>query len=51
MKVLGTLVILLGTASFAMAGISSPEIDGNTAGAAVALVSGGLLVLGGRRKK
>ncbi len=51
MKILGTLVILLGTATFAMAGFTAPEIDGNTAGAAVALVSGGLLVLRGRRKK
>ncbi len=51
MKILGTFVILLGTASFAMAGTNSPEIDGNTASAAIALVSGGLLVLRGRRKK
>jgi LPXTG-motif cell wall-anchored protein len=34
-----------------MAGNNAPEIDGNTASAAVALVSGGLLVLRGRRKK
>jgi hypothetical protein len=51
MKILGTLVILLGTASFAMAGTTTPEIDGNTASAAIALVSGGLLDLRGRRKK
>jgi hypothetical protein len=51
MKVFGTLVVLLGTASFAFAGETAPEIDGNTASAAIALVSGALLVLRGRRKK
>ena len=52
MKAFGTLVILLGAASFAFAGTPAvPEVDGNTAAAAVALVSGGLLVLRGRRKK
>jgi hypothetical protein len=51
MKLLGIFVILLGSASFAFAGTTSPEIDGNTATAAVALVGGGLLVLRGKRKK
>ncbi len=52
MKALGTLLIMLGTASFAFAGGSVvPEVDGNTAASAVALISGGLLVLRGRRKK
>jgi hypothetical protein len=45
-------LILLGTATFAFAGTAPvPEIDGNTAASAVALVSGGLLILRGRRKK
>ncbi len=52
MKAFGMIVVMLGTASFAFAGITAvPEVDGNTAAAAVALVSGGLLVLRGRRKK
>ncbi|MEO5924072.1 MAG: hypothetical protein ABIR70_09615 [Bryobacteraceae bacterium] len=51
MKHIGTLVILLATSTYAFAGVSTPEIDGNTAGAAIALVSGGLMVLRGRRKR
>jgi hypothetical protein len=51
MKHLGALTILLAMAGTAMAGITTPEIDSNTAASAVALVSGGLLVLRGRRKK
>lgn len=47
------LLLLAGTATFAMAGglTAVPEVDGNSAVAAVALVSGGLLVLRTRRKK
>lgn len=46
------LVLLLLTATaFAFAGGTPvPEIDGNTAASALALVSGGLLILRGRRK-
>ncbi len=51
MKLLATLVMLAGTASFTFAGVSTPEIDGSSAATAVALVSGGLLVLRGRRKR
>ena len=51
MKILATLIVLTGTATFAFAGTPVPEIEGNSAAAAVALVSGGLLVLRARRKK
>ena len=52
MKLLGASVLLLGAASFAFAGtFSVPEIDGSSAVAAIALLSGAMLVLRGRRKK
>jgi len=51
MKTLASFVLLIGLAGSLMAGITTPEIDGNSAGAAIALVSGGLLVLRGRRAK
>ena len=51
MKTLATLILLLGTATFAFAEVVAPEIDANSAAAAAALVSGGLLVLRSRRKK
>ena len=52
MKQFGLAVIMLGCASFAFAGTSVvPEIDANSAVSAVALVSGGLLVLRSRRNK
>jgi len=51
MKALACLVLLVGLAGSAMAGIAAPEIDANSATAAIALVSGGLLVLRGRRAK
>jgi LPXTG-motif cell wall-anchored protein len=52
MKALSALILLAGTATFALATVAIvPEIDANSAAAAIALVSGGLLVLRGRRKK
>jgi hypothetical protein len=51
MKTVSTLILLAGTATFAFGGFPVPEIDANSAVAAVALVSGGLLVLRGRRRK
>ena len=52
MKHFGLVVMILGCAGFAFAGVvSTPEIDANSAVSAIALVSGGLLVLRGRRKK
>jgi hypothetical protein len=50
-KVLGFTMLLIGAASFAMAGSGAPEIDPASGVAALALLSGGLLVLRGRRKK
>jgi hypothetical protein len=53
MKTIGTLIMLLATASSAFAGFEPtvPEIDANMAGSALALISGGLLVLRSRRSK
>ena len=51
MKILVAVILLTGTAGFLLAGEPVPEIDANSAAAAVALVSGGLLILRGRRKK
>jgi hypothetical protein len=50
-KVLGFAVLVMGMATAMFAGSSSPEIDASTGAAAVALLSGGLLVLRGRRKR
>ena len=52
MKQFGFVVMILGCASFAFgSAVAAPEIDANSAVSAIALVSGGLLVLRGRRKK
>ena len=51
MKVAASFVLLMGLTGSLMAGVSAPEIDANSATAAVALVSGSLLVLRGRRAK
>ncbi len=48
-KVLGMMLLLAGTASFAMATV--PEVGVGSAGSAIALLSGALLVVRGRRKK
>jgi len=44
-------MILAGAAGYALAGIGAPEIDASSGVAAVALLSGGLLVLRSRRRK
>jgi LPXTG-motif cell wall-anchored protein len=52
MKIVGMIVALLGVTSSAFAlSVPVPEIDGNSAVAAIALLSGGLLVVRARRKK
>jgi LPXTG-motif cell wall-anchored protein len=51
MKHAGLFLLMLGAAGFAVAGTPAPEINGTSAAAAIALVSGGLLVIRGRRKK
>jgi LPXTG-motif cell wall-anchored protein len=51
-KFIGFSLLLVGAANFAFAGaVRTPEIDGASALAGVALLSGGLLVLRARRKK
>ena len=47
-KLLGMMLLVVGTAHFAMA--TTPEIGVGSAGSALALVSGALLVIRGRRK-
>jgi hypothetical protein len=51
MRVIGLTLLLLGAAAYAFAGITTPEIDASSGAAAVALLSGGLLVLRARRRK
>jgi LPXTG-motif cell wall-anchored protein len=50
-KLLGFAMLMIGAAGFASAGTIAPEIDPASGVAALALLSGGLLVLRGRRKK
>ena len=46
------LLLIVGSAGFAFAGLNpTPEIDASAGGAALALLSGGLLVLRARRRK
>lgn len=50
-RLLGLSLLLLGVASFALAGgVTSPEIDASSAVGAVALLGGGMLVLRARRR-
>jgi hypothetical protein len=52
-KILGGILLLIGAGS-ALAGAdvpATPEIGSASAGSALALISGALLVMGGRRKK
>ena len=49
MKILGMTLLLVGMASFASA-TPVPEIDPGSAGSALALLSGALLVIKSRRK-
>lgn len=49
-KALGMLLLLVGASSFAMAA-TVPEVGAGSAGSALALLSGALLVIRGRRKK
>ena len=51
-KSLGFFLLLMGVAVNGLAGgVATPEIDPTSASAAVALVTGGLLVIQYRRKK
>ncbi len=52
MKSFGMMLLLVGFASLAMGGVTpAPEISPATGVAALALVSGAVLVIRGRRKK
>jgi len=53
LKLLGMMLLLIGLGSSAFAGlaIAAPEISPVSAGSALALISGALLVMRGRRKK
>lgn len=52
MRTLGRLLLLAGTASMAFAAMTAvPEIDGNTAASAIALVAGSIMILRGRLRK
>ena len=51
-KILGMMLLVVGSSAFAMGSASAvPEIGVGSAGSAVALLSGTLLVIRGRRKK
>lgn len=50
-KLAGLVTMFLGCASFAAASVITPEISGATAAGALALLTGGILVLRGRRKR
>jgi hypothetical protein len=49
-KVLGMMLLVAGASVIAMGGPSVPEISAGSAGSAVAMLSGALLILRGRRK-
>ena len=49
-KVLGMMLLVAGASVIAMGAPSVPEISAGSAGSAVAILSGALLILRGRRK-
>jgi hypothetical protein len=52
MKPIGIVLLLLGVSTFAFAGgVATPEISPASGVAALALISGALLVVRGRRRK
>jgi len=50
MKLSGSVLLLIGMGSFVF-GINVPEISPASAGSAIALISGAVLVMRGRRKE
>ena len=50
-RVLGMMLLVVGASHFAMGVSTVPEIGVGSAGSALALLSGALLVIRGRRKK
>lgn len=53
MRIVGMALLLVGVAGFAFGGftLNAPEIDASSGGSAIALLSGGLLIIRARRKK
>ena len=49
-KTIGLMLLGVGAAGCALAGAVAPEIDASSGMAAVALISGGMVVLWGRRR-
>jgi MYXO-CTERM domain-containing protein len=49
-KLIGFALLLAGSAGFLFAGNTAPEIDPSSGAAALALLSGGLIVLRSRRR-
>jgi len=50
-KLIGLTIFLAGSAGYLLAGVTTPEIDASSGAAAVALLSGALLVLRSRRRR
>ena len=51
-KLIGMTLLVVGASAFAMGAVGAvPEIGAGSAGSAIALLSGTLLVIRGRRKK
>lgn len=50
-KLLGGVLLLIGMAGFAFAPVPAPEISPDSATTALALISGAVLVMRGRRRK
>jgi hypothetical protein len=50
-KLLGSMLLLIGMASWAFGTPAVPEISPASAGSAIALISGALLVMRGRNRK
>jgi hypothetical protein len=51
MKIIGIMLLVIGTVATLSASPVAPEIDANSAVSALALLSGSLLILKSRRKK
>jgi hypothetical protein len=51
MKIAGFAIIGVGVSSFCSAAIAVPEIDPASAGSAIALLTGAILMIRGRRRR
>jgi|SwirhirootsSR3_FD_contig_31_18127692_length_468_multi_2_in_0_out_0_2 hypothetical protein len=49
-RVVGTILLALGVSTFALASAAVPEVDAGSCGSALALISGALLLVRGRRR-